>query len=168
MADDRNDQHFMEEVYGAAYEVPHEVMEVYGRILLCIAAGDGIVSVEEWHYFNGRAKTLGIPDFIVAKWKAEYETANLEQDVATLRRYMKGPVYAFLYDAIKIAAADGYADGEKRMLRRAAAACDVPETIVRQLENLVALEDTVRTLRVTLLFPEATPFHDPKRFHPTY
>jgi len=168
MADDNNDGHFMEEVYGAAYEIPNEVMEVYGRILLTIAGGDGVVSVEEWHYFNGRAKTLGIPEFIVEKWKAEWEEADLEKDVAQLREYMKGPVFAFLYDAIKIAAVDGYADGEKRMLRRAAAACDVSEATVRHLENLVALEDAVRTLRVTLLFPEATPFHDPKKFHPTY
>ena len=50
----------------------------------------------------------------------------------------------------------------------AAAACGVSEATVRQLENLVALEETVRTLRVTLLFPEPTPFHDPKKFHPTY
>jgi hypothetical protein len=168
MADDRNGGHFMEEVYGAVYGIPNEVMEVYGRILLAIADGDGTVSPEELHYFNGRAKALGIPDDIVAKWKAEYPQANLEQDVATLRKYIQGPPLSILYDAIKIASADGYADGEKKMVRRAAAACDVSEATVRQLENLVALEDAARALRVTLLFPEPTPFHDPKKFHPTY
>lgn len=166
MSMERIEDHFQEEVYGAAYKFSPEIVELYGRVLLMIAAGDGVVSDIEWRFFVGRAKAMGIPDQMIEKWKFDYTKGDLEGDVKRFwELHGNQRAYSFLYDAIKLASADGYADGEKLALRKAAKVCGVSESIVLQLENLVAMEAAVRELRITLLYPEGSPFHDPEEHH---
>jgi hypothetical protein len=130
-----------------------------------VAAGDGVVSDEEWNYWAARAKAMGIDQSVIDGWKESYPTADLEADVKKLWELGGALSYAFLYDGIKVARADGYVEGEKEAVRRAAKICGIPESVVTQIEHLCALEEQVRALRVTLLYPEPNRFMDPAKFH---
>jgi hypothetical protein len=65
---------------------------------------------------------------------------------------------AFLYDAIRVSRADGeYGTAEKAAVAKTARALGIPQSSVNALENLVELEQSVRTLRLSLLHPAVPP-----------
>ena len=157
--------YLQEETYGASYEFPPEVIDLYGRAILMVAAGDGEVSDDEWRYFEARGLAMGNSPEQIAKWKAEFREADLEADVKKLAELAGANSYAFLYDGIKVASVDGYSEGERKAVRRAAEYCGISETTVARLENLCEMEEALKKLRTTLLFPSPSVFHDEKSFY---
>jgi hypothetical protein len=156
----------MEETYGAVFQFPPEIVDVYSRIVLTIVAADGIISPEEWRYVNAYARAMGVPAEISSRWpKTDFSKTNLDEDVRSFWRLIGTPNYAFIYDAIKIASADGFAPEERAAVMRAVKAVGIPTHLVNQVEKLLELERTARAMRVALLYPEPTLFHDPTKFH---
>src|SRR5262249_547732 len=146
-----------QETYGATHEFSLETMEQYGKVLLILAAGDGSVSHDEWLYFVERSKAMGGEETLFDIWSQyDYKAADLKTEVKKFWDLVGGKALAFLYDAILISSADGYQEGEKKALRNAAEVCGISEAVVRQIEELVAHEASLRALRVALLFPEPT------------
>jgi hypothetical protein len=157
------EDHFQVETYGAVLKFTPDVVMLYGQILMMIVGGDGVVSKTEWDYLSGRAKAMGIPQDVIDAWHDfDYKNGDLAGSVRAFYGKLGATAYAFLYDAVKVARADGYVEGERKALRRAAKAADIPESVVAQIENLVEAEEALRTLRISLLYPESSIFHGKK------
>jgi uncharacterized tellurite resistance protein B-like protein len=157
---ERIEAHMQEETYGAVHKFPDELAIAYGQILLMIVAGDGVVSPEEWRYMAARAKAMGLSQSIIDEWQRfDYRAGDLERITKKSWEMLGGKGYAFIYDAVKIARVDGYHARERQAMRRAATAVGIPESTVTQIENLVEAEEAIRALRVSLLYPESSPFH---------
>ncbi len=149
--------HYVKEIYGTANFTD---ADQYALLLLKVVAGDGIISDAEWDYFVGFAKATGASAEEIEAWKRlDYESADLPTMVKQYRETTGAVANDFIYDAIKMSSADGYADQEKAALRAVAEAGGIPEYVVGQIENLCLLEETVRQLRISLLFPEGSAFH---------
>jgi tellurite resistance protein len=158
--------YILEEFYGNAYMFSEETVDRYGRVVLTIAGGDGEISEAEWRVFEGIAKACEIPPPFLERWRAfDFKTADLKAEAKAFWDAVGSKAYAFLYDAVKVCSADGYHAEEKKLLRQAAAQCEIPESVVRDIENLVLVETATRELRISLLFPEPTRFHDPSLHH---
>jgi hypothetical protein len=158
---ERIEAHLQEETYGAVHKFPDEMATLYGHIILMIVAGDGEVSPEEWRYMAGRGRAMGLSQAIIDSWQRfDYRSGNLEAATRTFYEMLGARGYAFIYDSVKVARVDGYHDGERRAIRRAAQAVGIPEFAVTQIENLVEAEEAIKTLRVSLLYPESSLFHD--------
>jgi hypothetical protein len=56
-----------------------------------------------------------------------------------------------LYDAIKIACVDGYAEKEKAAARKAADLLGIDRSVVTALEGLVLAEEALKQMRADLL-----------------
>lgn len=154
--------------YGVAYKLTRQVMEHFGRAVLMIVSGDGRVTDAEWLYLNGRAKAMGVAEDIIKAWRFDYGSCDLETEVKTYWTLLGGESHSFLYEAIKTARADGYSPGERAAVRRAANVCGIPESVVHQIEAVCEAEDALRRVRISLLHPEPTLFHDPNTFHEAF
>jgi uncharacterized tellurite resistance protein B-like protein len=158
---ERIEAHMQEETYGAVHKFPDEMATLYGHLILMIVAGDGEVSAEEWRYMVARGRAMGLSQAVIDSWQRfDYKHGDLEAAARQFYAMLGATGYAFIYDAVKVARADGYHEGERRATRRAAAAAGIPEFAVTQIENLVAAEDAIKALRVSLMYPESSPFHD--------
>jgi hypothetical protein len=157
---DRIEAHLQEETYGAVHRFPDEMATTYGHLILMIVGADGEVSADEWRYLVGRAKAMGLTDANIETWRGfDYKHGDLAATVQKFYSMLGAKGYAFIYDAVKVARVDGYHDAEKRAVRRAAAAAGIPEHVVHQLENLVETEEQLRQLRIALMYPDSSPYH---------
>jgi len=143
----------MEELYGTG-NFTSEVNHQYVLVLLQIVGSDGAVSDAEWDYLIGKAKAMGLPEEDIEEWKAiDYKSADLSVEAKKYWDLLGTNANDLFYEAVKMSSADGYAEAESAALRRAAAACGVSESVIDQIEHLCSLEDSVRQLRISLLFP---------------
>jgi hypothetical protein len=71
-----------------------------------------------------------------------------------------------VYDAIRVAAVDGYRPGEEKAVREVAALLGLDDAAVSAIEELVREEEKLRARRIAVLMPEGHPFLDP-RFDPS-
>ncbi len=149
------------EIYGVAIEWPLEVIQAYIPVLLKIVGGDGEVSDAEWDYLLGRGRAMGIPDELLHSWtRIDHREVDLKAAVQRLYEVAGSDgSYAFLYDAIKVSSADGYHESERALLLAAAETLEIPLALVQQIEALVRVEEQVRRMRVELLYPQRTKFH---------
>ena len=149
------------EIYGLEFELSAEIITHYSRLVLMIAAGDGVVSEAEWAYAEGRAMAIGIPQAALEQLRGfDYKGANLAEEAAAYRDASGSRgAYAFLYDAIKVASVDGYAAGEQAAVRRVANILGIPLSTVESIEHLIQTEDALRELRLSVLYPQRTVFH---------
>ena len=154
--------HLQREIYGVALEWPLEVIQAYIPVLLKIVGGDGEVSDMEWDYLLGRARAMGIPDELIHSWTLiDHHEVDLKSAVQKLYEVAGSDgSYAFLYDAIKVSSADGYHEAERELLLAAAETLEIPLALVQQIEALVRIEEQVRRMRVELLYPQRTKFHN--------
>ena len=67
-----------------------------------------------------------------------------------------------IYDAIVPSSVDGYSDGERAAVRRAAERLGIDERGVTDLEQLVADERALKMRRIKLLMPDGHPNLDPE------
>jgi hypothetical protein len=121
--------------------------------LKLILAADGLHPLEEHALSRGMA-LMGVPDDIRAT------VQRFEVGGAILEDYLpqsptRGRARLLVYDAVRLASADGlYADAEREAVARAAAALGVDTFSVRALEGLVQMERVVDQLRRGLLQAE--------------
>lgn len=109
----------------------------FNRALLIISGADGELSAAEWDVFVATRRLLGIPMELLSQFKTfDYRNGNLEESL----KHIEGGEVALIYDAIKIASADGYADAERAMARKAAEILKINICAVVHLEYLVAQE----------------------------
>ncbi len=114
--------------------------EQYGFLLLKIASADGPISDREMYWLLKRfAEEMGIPGAVTEKWRAfSYETANLHELV---QQIPSARATNFVYDAIRICAADGlYAFKERKAVEAASILLKVPAHVLQGLEFLVEQE----------------------------
>jgi uncharacterized tellurite resistance protein B-like protein len=149
----------------AALEIPNlHARETYGferlptqdQVLRCtkafliIAGSDGLTE-EEFAYGLGIARSFGLPESQLEELAHfDYRRARLEE---VLKDDIRPSARAFLYDAIRVASADGtYSDPERKRLARAAEALGIDPRTREAIEALVAVENAHQKLRASLLF----------------
>jgi len=143
----------LEELFGSK-EFPPDVNTQFARVLLMIVGGDGVISAAEWSYLAGKAKVLGVPNEEIESWNAiDYRSGDLSTEAKRYWNVLGMTANDLFYEAVKMSSVDGYTERERNALRISARSCGVPESVVQQIENLCALEDRVREMRISLLFP---------------
>jgi hypothetical protein len=161
MTQTRQAAHYQKELYGDTIEWPAEVIETYVHLILMIVGRDGEISEAEWTYFLGGAKAMGIPDEVAESWRSyDHKKGDIDAELAKYREQVgsKG-AHSFLYDAIRVARADSYHPAERVGIANAAAKLGISDATLKQIEHVIALEEAVRALRISILFPEPTKFH---------
>jgi uncharacterized tellurite resistance protein B-like protein len=150
-----------EETYGTVLPVSEEALSAYAQTVLQIVGADGKITDKEWHVILGRAQALGVPEATCQKWtQFDHSKADLATSVRALFEAAGATAnLSFFYDAIKAASADGYQEAERAAVRRAAAVLEVREAQIRQIEALVEMEASLRSMRIAVLFPNPTKFH---------
>jgi uncharacterized tellurite resistance protein B-like protein len=126
-----------------------ETMLGFGYSVMIIAAADGQLSDAERSEFLGMMTSFGVPPPGIEAFKAFDPAGKKLED--HLPRQHRSMIRHFLYDAIKVARADGYHELERQHVRKAAALVGVPESVVIAIEGLVEIEASVRNARLALL-----------------
>jgi tellurite resistance protein len=120
------------------------------KAFLIIAGSDGLTE-EEFAYGLGIARSFGLPEAQISELvNFDYRHTRLDE---VLKDDIRPSARAFLYDAIRVASADGaYSDTERTRLAAAADALGIDRRTRLSIEALVATEDAHRKLRASLLF----------------
>jgi len=150
---DHKPSQYLIEVHGDAstQDIPMEARLNFGKAVLVIAAGDGVLSDVELEYYLEMARAFGAPEQALAEYrKFDPHATKLEQ--------LLDPKYAqmarhFVYDAIKVASADGYHEKEAEAVRKAAKILGIDEWTVASLEALIEAENGLKKTRHALLQP---------------
>jgi uncharacterized tellurite resistance protein B-like protein len=166
------DSFYLEQTYGTDRHLPRENLIQYGKAIMLIVGADGTISDAEMACWMGIAKAMGVSDDVREEWrKFDWRHSRLEDCIPGLSTDPQNPgelTLAFLYDAIRISRADGvYGAAEKAAVAKAARALGIPQSSVNALESLVELEQSVRTLRLSLLYPTIPPLRVGEQ-HPRY
>ncbi|MGR9108351.1 MAG: hypothetical protein ACU843_15635 [Gammaproteobacteria bacterium] len=134
------------------------VRETFLKALMVCAAGDGELSEDERSWILGRAAAAGAPDELLESLRTYPADEDINEIVGrTLAT--NNSKRAVVYFAIKAAAADQeYGEQERAKVREIAASMDIPSTEVAQLEILVAEEAVQKLKRISLCFPDGSPF----------
>ena len=152
------DRFVLEQSYGApeAYGVPpgpipEEIFIKIGKAILTIAAADGELSPIERAFAVGLAKSLGATQQAVDVQRTfDPRGHKLEEyfDAST-----KPMAKVILYDAVRIARADGFKERERQLAMRGARMLGLDASIVPQIESLLAVEEGVRAARLSVITP---------------
>lgn len=121
----------------------------FAKALMIIIGADGKISDAEMAAFLGAAELMGMP----AGFREELRSFDFKNEKLEvhLKGLGDGPTSRrMLYDAIKIAHADGYAAEEHRMAQRAAELLGVEPSVVTAIEGLVATEIALMSARGAL------------------
>ena len=121
--------------------------------LKIILAADGLHPLEE-HALSRGMTLMGVPDDI-RDTVQRFEVGGAQLEDYLPRTATRGRARLLVYDAVRLASADGlYADAEREAVARAAAALGVDQFAVRALEGLVQMERVVDQMRRGLLQAE--------------
>lgn len=124
----------------------------YSKALKMILAGDGDLSAKEQAAFTELGQAMGAPQEMIDKVNAfDPRREKIEDQLRGLSDC--GAARRMLYDAIRIASTDVYADKERAMARRAAELLGVDKDVLEAIEGIVSVEDAVRSARAKLLTP---------------
>ncbi len=133
--------------------------ESVGKAVLVCAKGDGVLASEERDWLVNYFAALGAPASLIddlSKYEANDDLAAL-MSVATQKA--QSAKRDIVWMAIKASAADSdYSSQEREKVHRMAELLDVPNDIVTQLEQLHIEEESIRNKRISLLYPEGTPY----------
>ena len=156
------DTFYLEQTYGIMTRPSRELLIQYGKAIMFIVGADGTISDAERTCWMGIARAMGVPDDVREEWlKFDWRHGRLEDCIPGLSTDPQNPgevTLAFLYDAIRVSRADGvYGTAEKAAVAKTARALGIPQSSVNALESLVELEQSVRTLRLSLLHPAVPP-----------
>lgn len=152
------DRRVLEETYGALENygiepgpVPPELFGKMGRAVLTIAGADGELSPREMGFLLGFARAAGAPPQALEAFRTfAYRHAHIEDFLDAQTRPLAKVI---LYQAIRVARADGFAEKERAMAVRGAKKLGLDASIVPQIEALLALEDGVRAARLSIMTP---------------
>lgn len=139
------------EQHGVRGAIPAIGMVKVGKAILKIASGDGQLTDAETNWYYGMAKALGAPPPAieeVMKW--DPRATPLEDLIDASTRPFARMV---LYDAVRCAASDGFAEGERRLAVKAAKLLDLDPGLVPWVEGVIELEHAARRARMKLLSP---------------
>lgn len=141
------------DAYGLS-SAPKQAMINYGKALLKIAGGDGVVSPKERAWLDAHQRKFGATEDVIAAYDGfDHKSADLNEllsgistDVET---WEAGP--HLIYHAIQMSSADGvHAEGERAKVLEAARTMKVPNDIVLTIEALVRMEKAVYDMRAAL------------------
>lgn len=154
---------FEKEEWGFNSIVPRSVMRLYYRALLVCANGDGILTEEERDWIVGRAAANGLPGETVGELQVYWADDDLRQmltsdlpegvtDISSLHRCL-------IRDAIRACSSDGeYHEEEQAAVHKMAEILEVPDDVVKRLEETVAEITKLRQEEIALMFPDGKPF----------
>jgi hypothetical protein len=129
-------------------DIPVPDRDRYAKAILAIAAADGL-SEKEREYFANLSHAMDMPEEMINHYlSADPKAESLSDLLAPLRG--RNPVPYLLYDAIKVASVDGYAEKERLQVNRAAELLGVNKEHLTALEGLVSAENAVRTARLAV------------------
>ena len=157
------ESYYLEETYGGARKLGGEALADYGKAVLVVVSADGAVSDAEMRAWLGIARACGATDEQVRAWiELDWDNARLEDCIPGISSDPENPgeiALAFLYDAIRVSRADGvYAEKERDAVARAARTLGIPLAQVAALEALVDAEAALRSLRLSLFYPQNVRF----------
>lgn len=139
-----------------------EVVRNMALALISAAGGDGDLSREERNWIVGYFAAKGYPPEIIE------EVARISgPDIAGLPDLMQVGILRnsgriLVYDAIRASSVDGYTEGERAAVRKAASLLGIDEASVAALEQLVVDEHALKARRIKLLMPTGHPNLDSK------
>jgi uncharacterized membrane protein YebE (DUF533 family) len=139
-----------------------EVVRNMALALVMTASGDGNLSEEERRWIKGYLSAKGYPSAVIAE-VSEMSASGID----SLRELMQVGILSksgriLIYDAIRASSADGYTEGERAAVRRAAKTLGIDEETVAELEQLVVDEEAQKARRIRLLMPAGHPNLDRK------
>lgn len=124
----------------------------YAKALKMILAGDGEISAKENAAFQDFGVMMGTSKELIDKVNAfDTRREKLEDHLRGLTDCV--PARRMLYDAIRIASSDGYADRERAMARKAAELLGIDKDVLEAIEGLVSVEEALKTARAKVLTP---------------
>jgi hypothetical protein len=130
--------------------------------LVTVANGDHQVTLDERNWIVGYFAAKGYPANVVrdAMAAAPVDLGAIPDmmQTGTLRKSAR----ILVYDAIRVAAVDGYRAGEDKAVREVAFALGLDEQAVADIEALVREEEALRARRIAVLMPEGHPHLDPR------
>jgi uncharacterized membrane protein YebE (DUF533 family) len=128
------------------------------KALLCCANGDGLLTSPERAWVVGRAAAGGAPEELLDELEAYTADEDVNEIVGRTLATNKSR-RAVVYFAIKAASSDAdYSDGEKKAIRKAAAAMGLGEDEVKKIEQHVQEEERLKQERIRMCFPDGDPF----------
>ena len=134
--------------------IPSRLFVRLARALKIVLAADGDVNGAELNAYLETCRRFGAPDGLLDELRRfDPTTSSLEEcfdgmDADSI------PARSLLYDAIRIAKADGsYDRSERAAVTRAATLLGLEEEWVEKITALVDAEEALSRLRVALLLP---------------
>jgi hypothetical protein len=148
--------------FGLSKPPPELDLKQMAIALATVANGDRQVTPDERNWIVGYFAAKGYSPAVVRE-----AMAVAPVDVAKVRDLMQTGTLQkiariLVYDAIRVAAVDGYKAGEDRAVREVAMALGLDEQAVNDIEALVREEEALRARRVAVLMPEGHPHLDPR------
>ncbi|MGH7503108.1 MAG: TerB family tellurite resistance protein [Longimicrobiales bacterium] len=134
--------------------IPGPLFVQIARALKVVLAADGELHPAEVNEYLDTCRRYGAPDEMLD------ELRDFDPSVTSIEECFGGiapesiPYKALLYDAIRIAKADGsYAMNERAAVRNAARILGINDDGVMDITALVDAEDAMRSLRFSMLCP---------------
>lgn len=126
----------------------------YGKALLKIAGGNGIVSPAERAWLDAHQRKFGATEDVIEAYdNFDHKSADLNELLSgistNVETWEAGP--HLIYHAIQMCSADGvYAECERAQVLEAARKMKVPDDIVLTIEALIRMENATYDMRAAL------------------
>lgn len=135
--------------FGVRLPLPPGMMAQAGQIVLGIVGADGEVSAREREAFLGILRSYGTPEKEIEHLRTFTPVPGMIDHVASSER----PPFlrALVYDSIRVARVDGFAEKERATTIRVATRLGLETGLVRAIEAQLLVEDAVRLARHKLL-----------------
>jgi tellurite resistance protein len=151
----------LNEHYAIARDIPLGLdYDAYFKGMMVCAAGDGELSQQEKDWVIGYAHALGAPPSTMEELKQI--DANDKFDIAELLKKSEAAHQSrrfMVYYAIMACSSDGeYNESEKKAVMKLADTLGIKEDRVKQIENMVEEDRTLREKRLEILYPEGPPY----------
>ena len=134
--------------------IPAPTFISIARALKCVLAADGEVNGAELNAYLETCRRFGATDEMLA------ELRQFDPTGTTVEMCFGGvdpdsiPSRTLLYEAIRIAKADGsYADAERAVVKRAADLLGIDADTLANITALADAEQALRNLRISMLVP---------------
>ncbi|MCI0433258.1 MAG: TerB family tellurite resistance protein [Gemmatimonadetes bacterium] len=134
--------------------VPRPLFHSIACALKCVLAADGEVNGAELNTYLETCRRFGAPDDMLQELRA------FDPSCTTLEACFRDvdpdsiPARSLLYDAIRIAKADGsYDRAERAAVMKAAELLGLDDEWVEQITALIDAEEALHRIRVALLLP---------------